>query len=210
MEIKDCGNRYIVTLTKNDFDKYDLHPEDIRSGEKASCENLPIKEIIEEIAKQTGDKTVFECYFVIKVGISDDDSKIIFQLERQDSSPTDIFSMLKEIHNSIMEKLQEQEEEERKKKESHTERAIFAKTISDIFGLIDLCPKGVEGSSVVKAEEGYYLFIAMTEEFTKKFDMSSGDYFDKVESDNHKMAYIKEHSEVLIANNTIEVLKTIK
>lgn len=55
MEIKTCGNnKYVAILSKNDFEQYDLYPDEIISGEKNEVECLPIKEILEKLRRLLG------------------------------------------------------------------------------------------------------------------------------------------------------------
>lgn len=211
MEIKTCGNnKYVAILSKNDFEQYDLYPDEIISGEKNEVECLPIKEILEKIAEVTGDKSIFSCMLTIKVSVNKDKSQILFELEKneQDKDPFNIMSLLSDIHNKIMEMAKE-EEERAKKRESLTERAIFAKTISDAMELTAFCPKKVAHSSLLKTKDGFYLFISMPQEMIEPFDMISGEYFDEIERDGYKMAYIKEHAETIIGENAIGVLLNI-
>lgn len=211
MEIKNSGNnKYLAILSKEDFEQYDLYPDEIISGKKSKAEHLPIKEIVEKIVEVTGDDSIFSCQFIVKVAVNKDKSQILFELEKceRDEEPFDIFSLLRDIHNKIMEMAKE-EEERAKQRESLTDRAIFAKTISDAIELTAYCPKKIVHSSLLKTKDGFYLFVSMPQEMIESFDMVAGEYFDKIEKDGYKMAYIKEHAEVVIDENAISVLHNI-
>lgn len=95
----------------------------------------------------------------IKVSVNKDKSQILFELEKneQDKDPFNIMSLLSDIHNKIMEMAKE-EEERAKKRESLTERAIFAKTISDAIELTPYCPKKIAHSSLLK-NKGWVLSV---------------------------------------------------
>lgn len=211
MEIKNSGNnKYLAILSKEDFEQYDLYPDEIMNGEKSKAEQLPIKEIVEKIAEVTGDDSIFRCQFIVKVAVNKDKNQILFELEKceRDEEPFDILSLLRDVHNKIMEMAKE-EEERAKQRESLTDRAIFAKTISDAMELVAYCPKQIAHSSLLKTKDGFYLLISMPQEMIESFDMVAGEYFDEVERDGYKMAYIKEHAEVIIKKNAISVLHDI-
>lgn len=211
MEIKNNGNnKYLAILSKEDFEQYDLYPDEIMNGEKSKAEQLPIKEIVEKIVEVTGDNSIFSCQFVVRVSVNKDKSQILFELEKceRDEEPFDILSLLRDVHNKIMEMAKE-EEERAKQRESLTDRAIFAKTISDAMELVAYCPKQIAHSSLLKTKDGFYLLISMPQEMIESFDMVAGEYFDEVERDGYKMAYIKEHAEVIIKENAISVLHDI-
>lgn len=203
MKIEKKGNTVIAQLEEFEYALYDLYPEDLIQNDNPENISEKVKEIVGDILDMADIEDLEHHSIGVRVGVTENNEIVIELSFISKEMPT-----FEDFMKALLERIGElaNPEEPEKDISSESERIIKFKSLSEIMNSVKYI-KNIKESSVVKVKDAFYLVLSPTN--TENFDNTACEFFSNVITDKKQIAYILEHSEVIIEKNAITTLSSI-